>query len=82
VKREVWAIYVVNADGSRVRRVTPQSVAAEAPAWSPDGEWIAFAASTKLAGNDLYVVHPDGSGLQRLTKTKPDEFSPAWVRRT
>ena len=57
-------------------------VLTNASVWSPDGEWIAFAAWRKGAGYDLYVVHPDGSGLQRVTRTKADEFSPSWVRRS
>jgi Tol biopolymer transport system component len=76
------SVQVVDRDGSHLVRITPRGLNAEEPAWSPDGEWIAFAAWRKSAGYDLYVVHPDGSGLQRLTTTKADESSPAWVPRS
>ena len=76
------SIRVVDRDGSHLARITPRGLNAEEPAWSPDGEWIAFVAWRKGAGYDLYVVHPDGSGLQRVTRTKADEFSPSWARRT
>jgi len=39
----------------------------EAPAWSPDGNWIAF-----HRGNaSLHVIRPDGSGLRTLGRNDP-----------
>ena len=37
-----------------------------APAWSPDGEWLAFL-SDRAGWPDLYVMHVAGSRLTRLT---------------
>lgn len=36
------------------------------PAWSPDGEWIAFLNESGTRG-DIYLVRPDGTDLRRLT---------------
>jgi Tol biopolymer transport system component len=69
------AIFVMNADGSGVRRVTPWAMkAGDHPDWSPDGKWIIFRSPEPggLAGTDLFRVHPDGTGLQRLTNTGPN----------
>ena len=68
------AIYVVNADGTQLRRIVPHG---EAPRWSPDGARIAF--ESEINGSpDIYVVNPDGSGLARLTTSTDAEGNPAW----
>jgi hypothetical protein len=58
------AIYVADADGSPVRRITPTLAWATAARWSPDGRWIAFDQAARPGGaHDLFLVHPGGSGL-------------------
>ncbi len=50
------------------------------PAWSRDGQRIAFVRGTSSAGaiyNDLYSVKVDGSALARLT-TNENVSSPSW----
>lgn len=71
------ALFVVDADGGNLRRVTPSSVHAIGPTWSPDGGRLAFEGSVAVvnaAGTsvldfkyDVYTIGPDGSGLARLT---------------
>jgi TolB protein len=78
------AIEVMNADGTRVHRVTELSVVNEGgsegdPAWSRDGKWIAY--DVKVAGgttSDIWLVRPNGSDEHRLTSTVADSISPTW----
>ena len=64
----------------------------ESPAWSPDGEKIAFMRTTRVGfvnsspssavpatgPSGLYVMKPDGTGLRKLSKEMPYAQSPLW----
>ena len=72
-------IYVMNADGSGVDRLTLFGIVgrAEQPAYSPDGQRIAFEASAH--GNfGVYVMNADGSGVERLTYSDATGENPVW----
>ena len=64
-------IYVMNAQGRGLRSLG----IGHAPAWSPDGRWIAFDDSQHIR-----IMHPDGSGLTDLTPTLAgvNSFDPSW----
>jgi TolB protein len=56
-------IYIMNADGSEVRRLTEGASNNREPKWSPDGKWIAYHCeqSTDIeATTRICVVSPDG----------------------
>lgn len=66
-------IYVVRVDGSGLVRLSDGIQ----PAWSPDGQRIAFA--TNRDGNfEIYVMEADGSRQHRLTRNPGEDVLPTW----
>jgi len=70
-------IYVVDAAGGDVIRLTDSPEEDDDPSWSPDGEKIGFY-SYRDGNGELYAVNADGSGLERLTNADSDEWCPVW----
>jgi Tol biopolymer transport system component len=55
---ETREIFVMDADGTNKRRLTNNAFADTSPAWSPDGEKIAF--MSERDGNwEIYVMDAD-----------------------
>jgi Tol biopolymer transport system component len=68
------AIHRVGIDGSGLRRLTPWSLNASDPDWSPNGRKIAFdSGDAGLRGSkaNIYVMRADGGGRKRLTDFPP-----------
>ncbi len=61
-------IYVMNVDGSGVRRLTNHPAGDIAPTWNPTGTQIAFT-SDRIGVNQpqIYLMNADGTGVRRLT---------------
>jgi Tol biopolymer transport system component len=48
-----------------------------APAWSPDGKWIAFFCYNN-SNAEICVMRPDGSDKTRLTFDDAHDGAPSW----
>ncbi len=70
-------IFIMNADGSDVRRVTNDPGIDLPGSWSPDGTKIAFV-SNRDGNREVYTTNVDGSGVSRLTNNVDRDDDPAW----
>ncbi len=74
--RSAADIYVMQADGTGVVQLTRESEN-DAPAWSPDGNHIAFT-SNRDGNFELYVMDSDGAAVRRLTNLRGTDSEPSW----
>ena len=72
-----YEIYVMDSDGSDVRRLTDHPGDDGSPSWSPDGRSIAFS-SDRAGDYEIYVMDSDGSNVRRLTDDPGDDGSLSW----
>ena len=78
--RLISGLYVMRADGSGRRRLTPANLTVDGldlPSWSPDGQRLAFTAE-RAERRGLWIVRANGTRLRALTRTGG---SPAWSPR-
>lgn len=68
-------LYVVNRDGSGLRKLTDHPSINTSPTWSPSGNQIAFV-SDRTGQPQIYVIGVDGLTLQRLSSDYSDR--PTW----
>ena len=74
-------IYVVDAQGGQLRRLTESDANDASPTWSPDGKRIAFVSDRSNRTEhelELYVVDAHGGDPQRLTRNDAWELDPDW----
>jgi len=74
-----FQIYVMNSDGSNVRRLTNDKGEDSSPAWAPDGAAIVFVSDREGEHPALFLMGANGSEQHRLVFSKRQDFCfPAW----
>ncbi|MDY0064828.1 MAG: S9 family peptidase [Steroidobacteraceae bacterium] len=72
-------LWLIPTKPGKARQLTADAGPDSAPAWSPDGEWIAFVSKR---GDDkqpqLYVIRVDGGEARRVTNVPTGVSAPKW----
>jgi Tol biopolymer transport system component len=72
-------IFVLDAEGRRIVRLTQHALSDDGAIWSPDGARIAYSASDRSTGiSEIYLMNAEGSGGRQLTHDKAFAIHPAW----
>jgi TolB protein len=76
---DIWS---VGTDGSDLTQLTDQPEIELYPAWSPDGQRLAFARLDSMSKGDIWLIDADPTASDRhliqLTDGDALEFAPAW----
>ena len=76
-----YDLYVVNVDGTGLRRLSTTANPDAHPVWSPDGTKLAFESSSEgsiFENVDIYTVTIDAPAVTRITSSDRVERAPAW----
>jgi dipeptidyl aminopeptidase/acylaminoacyl peptidase len=71
-------IYVMNVDGSGLRRMTDNKAADNTPRWSPDGTSLLFT-STRTDDAQAWLLPADGGEPSKLTNISTGVADPVWA---
>jgi hypothetical protein len=68
-------IWLMQANGTGLKRLTSTSTSDVLPDWTPDGSWLVFA-SYRSGGEDIYSMRIDGTDVRRLTTNAAKDSYP------
>ena len=73
-------LYLMEVASGAQTRLTDNARDNWFPAWSPDGEWIAYISqeSEDNSGDEIYLIRVDGTGERNLTNNDSWEYGVSW----
>lgn len=83
VRPTALEIYVMDADGKNIKKITNFDKASFAPFFHPDGKRIIFSSNVKSETGrnfDLFIINIDGTGLKQVTFNETFDGFPMFTR--
>jgi hypothetical protein len=71
-------VWILPIGGGEARQITPDTIEAREPSWSPDSQSLAFQGYEDAW--HIYTISTDGTGLTALTTGPFDDREPDWSR--
>ena len=83
-------LWTINVETKDKKRLTEGAFSVQTPQWSPDGKWIAYAASKAGAqesiftdisedrDSDIFVIEATGGAVRKLTTNPSADANPQW----
>ncbi|HEU4525699.1 MAG TPA: Ig-like domain-containing protein, partial [Gemmatimonadales bacterium] len=72
-----YDLYLMDADGSNLQRLTTEPGREGEPVWTPDGSRLVYTVTREGAQPQLYALRPDGRPAQALTSEPGGHHSPS-----
>ncbi|HJP67163.1 MAG TPA: protein kinase [Actinomycetota bacterium] len=72
-----WDVYVINIDGTGLKRLTTSPATERTPTWTEDGRSIAYMSDAGPAKN-IWMMNADGTDQRQITREGSENFEPAW----
>lgn len=73
----IFDIYLMNADGSNLVNLTRDSTECYSPAWSADGQWLAYTAGNSK-NYEIWIIHVATGTRKQITHSPGRDEKPAW----
>jgi TolB protein len=74
-------ICIVNADGTRNKKLTSSTLRDENPCWTPDGQHIIFSSNRNMAvSSEIYIMKAGGQLQTPLTHYVSDDIFPSFIK--
>ncbi len=83
-------LWTINVESKDKKRLTEGEFSVQTPQWSPDGKWLAYAASKAAAqesiftdisndrDSDIFVIAASGGAARKLTTNPSADANPQW----
>ncbi len=75
---DVRDIYIMNADGSDISRITNNELDERSLSWSPDSSRLVFVAGSHNDGGHIYRIESNGKNLRQVTRGEGIAFHAEW----